>query len=142
MDITANYIDRNHAEQDTITTSKVSTILRWTYGLVPIVAGADKFFHVLTDWDKYLASQIANLLPFDAGMFMIIVGIIEIVAGILVLAKPKIGGLIVSLWLVSIALNLILAGSFFDIAVRDLVMAIGAFCLYLLYKNDNDPAGT
>jgi hypothetical protein len=63
---------------------------------------------------------------------MSIVGIIEIVAGIIVLVRPKIGSLIVALWLVGIVINLLLTGQYFDIAVRDLVMSIGAFCLYTL----------
>lgn len=111
---------------------KATAILKWTYGLVPIVAGADKFMHILTDWDKYLAPAIANMLPFSASSFMSMVGIIEIIAGVLVLVKPKIGSLVVALWLTGIAINLLLTGQYFDVAVRDIVMAIGAFSLYLL----------
>lgn len=111
---------------------RAATILRFTYGLVPIVAGADKFFHVLTDWNQYLAPQIASIVP--ANTFMGIVGVIEIVAGILVLARPKIGSLIVALWLLGIAVNLVLTGKYFDVAVRDAVMAIGAYCLHLLWR--------
>ena len=112
-------------------TEKVTAILHWTFGLVPIIAGADKFMHLLTNWDQYLAPSIAHMLPLSAHMFMNIVGIIEIVAGVLVLIKPRIGSLIVGLWLLGIAINLLLAG-YYDIAVRDTVMAIAAFCLYLL----------
>jgi uncharacterized membrane protein YphA (DoxX/SURF4 family) len=134
MDITANYA-KSHSHQTELTQAdKVHSILRWTFGLVPIAAGADKFTHLLTDWNQYLAPQIANILPFPAGTFMTLVGIIEIIAGIIVLVKPRIGGLIVSLWLVGIALNLLISGQYFDIAVRDIVMAIAAFCLYLLGK--------
>ena len=110
---------------------KVTAILHWTFGLVPIIAGADKFMHLLTNWDQYLAPSIAHMLPMPAHSFMNIVGIIEIVAGVLVLVKPRIGSLIVGLWLIGIAINLVLAG-YYDIAVRDIVMAIAAFCLYLL----------
>lgn len=132
MDITTNQT-RSHAHQAVMTnTEKVASILKWTYGLVPIVAGADKFMHLLTDWDKYLAPQIADMLPMSTSAFMSIVGIIEIIAGVLVLIKPKIGGLVVALWLVGIALNLLISGQYLDVAVRDLVMAIGAFSLYLL----------
>lgn len=115
---------------------RVVQILKLTYGIVPIVAGVDKFFHVLTNWDQYLAPFIANLLPFSPHTFMLIVGVIEIIAGIIVLAKPKLGGLIVSLWLLAIAFNLLLSGQYFDIAVRDITMAIGAFCLFTL-TNDH-----
>src|SRR5690348_7996720 len=106
MDLTANYAG-SHAHSGTMTqTERVITLLRWTYGLVPIIAGADKFMHLLTDWDKYLAPAIANILPMQPHSFMSIVGIIEIVAGVLVLIKPKIGSIIVGLWLVGIVLNL------------------------------------
>ena len=134
MDITANY-EKDHAHRDELTqVEKASTLLKWTYGLVPIVTGADKFMHLLTDWDKYLAPQIASLLPFSTGVFMSIVGIIEIVAGVLVLLRPRTGSLVVSIWLIGIAINLLLTGTYFDVAVRDAVMAIGAFSLYLLYS--------
>src|SRR6476620_8164013 len=134
MDITTS-AGRAHALPVSMSqTEKVISILRWTYGLVPIVAGADKFMHLLTDWDKYLAPAIANILPMSPHSFMSIVGIIEIVAGILVLIKPKIGSLVVGLWLVGIAINLLLTGQYYDVAVRDIVMAIGAFSLSMLIR--------
>src|SRR5688572_23309264 len=111
---------------------RVAMVLRWTYGLVPIVAGVDKFMHILTDWNKYLAPVVTDIIPLSPTAFMSIVGVIEILAGILVLARPKVGSLIVGLWLIGIAINLLLTGQYFDIAVRDIVMAIGAFCLYTL----------
>lgn len=117
---------------DRLTT--VRNLLKYTYGLVPIVAGLDKFTHLLTDWSKYLAPLVTDILPFQPDTFMYIVGVIEVLAGILVLIKPKPGSLIVSLWLVGIAINLLLAGQYYDIAVRDVVMAIGAFPLYWLPK--------
>jgi uncharacterized membrane protein YphA (DoxX/SURF4 family) len=132
MDLSANYSGSHTQHVELTRAQKVVTLLRWTFGLVPIVAGADKFFHVLTDWDKYLAPQIAHVLPFAAHTFMMIVGIIEIVAGILVLAKPRIGSLIVGIWLIGIAINLLLTGQYYDVAVRDAVMAIGAFSLCML----------
>jgi hypothetical protein len=103
--------------------------LRLAYGLVPIIAGADKFTNLLTNWEKYLPSFAPNILPFSTHTFMLIVGIIEIVAGLAVLTiLPRLGAYVVMLWLVLIAINLILAG-YFDIAVRDLVMALGAYTL-------------
>ncbi len=103
--------------------------LRLCYGLVPIVAGADKFTNLLTDWSQYLPKVVADILPFEAGVFMMIVGVIEIVAGLAVLTKlTRLGGYVVALWLVLIALNVAMAG-FYDIAVRDLVMALGAYTL-------------
>jgi len=135
MDVTANYAG-SHTHSGTMSQAqKATSLLRWTYGLVPIAAGADKFMHLLTDWDKYLAPSIANLLPMQPHSFMSIVGIIEIVAGVLVLIRPKIGSLIVGIWLIGIAINLLLTGEYFDVAVRDIVMAIGAFSLYLLVSD-------
>jgi uncharacterized membrane protein YphA (DoxX/SURF4 family) len=108
--------------------------LRITFGAVPIVAGLDKFTNLLTDWEKYLSPLIANLLPFSPTTFMLIVGIIEIVAGVVVLTRwTRLGAYVVAAWLVSIAVNLLLAG-YFDIAVRDLVMAVGAFALAKLQE--------
>jgi uncharacterized membrane protein YphA (DoxX/SURF4 family) len=134
MDITTSY-QKVHAHAPAPGPSrKVISILTWTYGLVPIVAGADKFMHLLTDWDKYLAPSIANMLPISTKSAMNIVGIVEIVAGLLVIFRPKIGSLIVGVWLIGIALNLLLTGQYFDVAVRDAVMAIGAFSLYIMLE--------
>ena len=112
----------------------VKDILKYTFGLVPIVAGLDKFTNILTNWSQYVSEGMASLLPFEPSTFMMIVGVIEIIAGILVLTKTKIGAYIVSAWLTCIALSLILTWTFVDVAVRDLVMAIGAFCLAKLYS--------
>lgn len=110
----------------------VKTLLKFTYGLVPIVAGLDKFTNILTDWSQYLGSGMTDMLPMEASTFMMIVGVIEIVAGVLVLTKTKIGAYVVSAWLALIAVTLILSGSYLDVAVRDLVMAIGAYVLVKL----------
>lgn len=107
----------------------VQKLLQYTFGIVPIAAGLDKFTNLLTDWTQYVSTGMADLLPFEAGAFMAIVGIIEIGAGILVLIRPFIGGYIVSAWLTLIALSLLFSGSYLDVAVRDLVMAIAAFSL-------------
>lgn len=109
--------------------SKSWLLLRYTYGLVPIVAGLDKFTNLLTDWSQYLNPSIAQMLPFGAETFMMIVGVIEIIAGILVLTKTELGAYVVAAWLVCIALTLLLSGKYLDVAVRDIVMAIGAFTL-------------
>jgi uncharacterized membrane protein YphA (DoxX/SURF4 family) len=111
------------------TVKQLQNILRLTFGIVPIVAGLDKFTNILTHWLDYLAPNLAALLPISAMAFMKIVGVIEIVAGIIVLIRPLIGAYIVMAWLVCIALQLIAGGHYFDVAVRDLVMAIGAFSL-------------
>jgi uncharacterized membrane protein YphA (DoxX/SURF4 family) len=108
---------------------KVQQVLKFTYGLVPMVAGLDKFTNLLTDWKNYLSVSMVNILPFGAGTFMSIVGIIEIVAGVLVLRRPGIGAYVVMVWLIAIALTLIFGGHYFDVAVRDLVMAVGVWSL-------------
>lgn len=117
---------------DANTSHRLSSIyipLRLCYGLVPLVAGADKYFNLLTDWSRYLPAAVAGQLPISAANFMLIVGGIEIVAGLAVLTVfTRLGAYVVMAWLALIAVNLILAG-FYDIAVRDLVMAVGAYTL-------------
>ncbi|WP_299278602.1 hypothetical protein [uncultured Psychroserpens sp.] len=113
----------------------VKTVLKYTFGLVPIIAGLDKFVNILTDWSQYISSGFSELIPLEAGTFMMIVGIIEIIAGILVFLKPKIGALVVMGWLIVIALTLVFSGHYIDVAVRDLVMAVGAFSLAKLSEN-------
>src|SRR5690554_1102579 len=108
----------------------LQTLLKITYGVVPIVAGLDKFLHILTDWQKYLGF-LTDLLPFDPTVLISVIGMVEMAAGVLVLTKTKIGSLIVTAWLVAIALTLVING-LFDIVVRDVVMAIGSFTLYQL----------
>jgi hypothetical protein len=100
-----------------------------TYGLVPIVAGLDKFTNILVDWQTYLAGWLVDLLPVSGATFMGIVGVIEVAAGVTVLVRPLLGAYIVMGWLICIALSLIAGGGYFDVAVRDLVMAVGAFTL-------------
>ncbi len=108
---------------------QLQNILRLTFGVVPIVAGLDKFTNLLAHWTDYLGTNISGMLPVSAMAFMKIVGIIEIVAGIIVLVRPLFGAYIVMIWLICIALQLIIGGHFLDVAVRDLVMAMGAFTL-------------
>lgn len=106
------------------------TMLRLTYGIVPIIAGADKFFNLLTNWEMYLNPAILKIVPLSTIHFMYAVGFIEILAGVIVLfLSTRLGGYIVAAWLTCIALNLIAMGHFYDIAVRDVVMAIGALAL-------------
>lgn len=115
------------------TLKQVETTLKFTYGLVPIVAGLDKFTNLLCRWSDYLGSN-KSLLPVDAMVFMKIVGVIEIVAGILVFARPRTGAYIVMIWLICIALELITGTNSYDVAVRDLAMAVGAFSLAQLTR--------
>lgn len=109
--------------------SAIQTFLKFTYGIVPIVAGADKFTNLLADWRAYLNPSLAAMLPFSSNAFMMLVGGIEIGAGIMVLLKPKQAAYVVSAWLVLIALSLLASGNYLDVAVRDLVIAVGAYAL-------------
>lgn len=110
------------------TINQLQNTLKITYGIVPVVAGLDKFTNLLANWADYLGRNAA-MLPVDPLLFMKIVGIIEIVAGIIVLVNPLKGAYIVMIWLICIALQLIVSGQYLDVAVRDLVMAIGAYTL-------------
>lgn len=105
------------------------TLLKYTFVIVPVAAGADKFLNLLVEWDTYLHPAMAGMLPFSASAFMMIVGIIEIAAGIIVFKWTRLGALIVSAWLALIALSLLFSGHHLDVAVRDIVMAISAFVL-------------
>ena len=104
--------------------------LRIGLGIAPIVAGIDKYFNKLVDWGMYLSPLATRFVPVSTTTFMHVVGIVEVVAGIVVLSRwTKLGSYVVMLWLVSIAANLLTTGMFYDLAVRDLELAIGAFAL-------------
>jgi uncharacterized membrane protein YphA (DoxX/SURF4 family) len=104
--------------------------LKIAYGVIPIVAGLDKFTNLLTDWTRYLSPVALHVVPVQAATFMRLVGIVEIAAGVIVLSRhTRLGAYIVSAWLVAIALNLVTTGHFLDVAVRDLAMSLGAFTL-------------
>lgn len=116
------------------TLKQTFNLLKFTFGIVPIVAGADKFTNLLTNWEQYINSSIAGMLPFSASAFMMIVGVIEIIAGVIVLRKAEIGGYIVAGWLTVVALTLLAGFNYVDVAVRDLVMAVAAFSMARLSK--------
>lgn len=107
----------------------VFKLLRLTFGIVPIVAGVDKFTNLLTNWEHYMSPAMVHILPFSSATFMMLVGIIEIIAGVLVLIKAEIGGYVVAAWLTAIALTLLVSLNYLDVAVRDLVMATSAFSM-------------
>ena len=103
--------------------------LRLGIGLTATLAGLDKFLNLLADWGAYVSPFAAQLLPMPTGTFMGIVGVIEIAVGLAILtAWTRLGAYVASAWLLGVALNLVLAG-FYDVAVRDVVMAIAAFTL-------------
>jgi len=104
--------------------------LRLGVGLGPIIAGVDKYFNKLTDWGMYLSPLVTKVVPVSATTFMHVVGVIEVIAGLVVLSRwTKIGSYIVMLWLLGIAVNLLTTGMFYDLAVRDVEIAVGAFAL-------------
>jgi hypothetical protein len=105
------------------------TLLRVGFVLLPILAGLDKFTHLMVDWNQYLAPAVAQALPVDVGTFMMIVGVIEIAAGILVATAPRIGGWVVAAWLWGIIVNLVMTGNYYDIAARDFGLSLGALAL-------------
>jgi hypothetical protein len=118
---------------------KAYRLLQFGFVVAPILAGADKFLHLLVNWDIYLATPVANLLPFSAHTFMLIVGVIEIAAGILVAAAPRIGAAVVSAWLMGIVINLLLPPGYYDIALRDFGLSLAACALWFLAKDYGRP---
>lgn len=102
-------------------------ILHIGFTVAPIIAGADKFTNLLVDWTQYLAPAMANIIP--ATTFMHIVGIIEIIAGVLLFIKPRIGAYVVAAWLLGIMGNLLLIPGYYDVALRDFGLFLGALAL-------------
>ena len=105
------------------------TILRVGFTVAPILFGVDKFLNWLVDWKIYLAPQIDDLLPGNAHQVMLVVGAIEIVAGLVVALWPKFGGYLVAAWLAGIILNLLILGDYYDVALRDFGLLLGALAL-------------
>src|ERR1043166_6777406 len=110
-------------------------ILHVAFTVAPIVAGVDKFFHFLVNWDIYLSPLVSKTLGIPAHSFMLGVGVIEVIAGLLVAAAPRIGGYVVGLWLCGIILNLLSIPAYLDVALRDLGLALGAFALARLSED-------
>jgi hypothetical protein len=112
-------------------------ILQVAFVLAPVIAGVDKFFHFLVNWDQYLAPSIAGMLPVAPHTFMLAVGVIEVIAGLIVAVKPYYGGYLVTLWLWGIIANLLLAHSYYDVALRDFGLSLGATALARLSRRYN-----
>jgi hypothetical protein len=104
-------------------------ILHWGFVAAPVLAGADKFLHLLSSWDQYLSPGFAHLSPLGTHATMLVVGVVEMAAGLVVAVKPRIGAYVVAAWLVGIMLNLFLLGSYFDVALRDFGLFLGALAL-------------
>jgi hypothetical protein len=109
---------------------------------LPVLAGVDKFFHLLVNWDQYLAPWVVGLLPVSGHTFTLVVGVVEIAAGVLVAVRPRIGAYVVALWLWGIIFNLLLIPGYYDVAVRDFGLSIGALALARLSREfDPRPLG-
>ena len=104
-------------------------LLRIGFTVAPILFGLDKFAHVLVDWDIYLAPEFADLFNAEPQTLMYLVGAIEILAGLVVAVRPRFGGYLVAAWLAGIIVNLLLMADFYDIALRDFGLLIGALAL-------------
>jgi uncharacterized membrane protein YphA (DoxX/SURF4 family) len=104
-------------------------ILQFGFTVAPILAGLDKFFHLMVNWDQYLPGVVANVSPIPPHTLMLVVGVIEIVAGIGVALKPRIFAYVVAAWLAVIIINLLLIPGYFDVALRDFGLLLGALAL-------------
>jgi uncharacterized membrane protein YphA (DoxX/SURF4 family) len=104
--------------------------LRIAFGATAFLAGLDKFFNLLANWESYVSPLMTSVVPLSAGALMRVAGVIEMIAGIAVLAGlTRLGGYVIAAWLTLIAIALMTTGRYFDVAVRDLVMAAGAYTL-------------
>jgi len=118
-------------------------VLRLALGVTAFLAGLDKFFNLLANWEAYLSPLASQLLPISAVAFMQVVGVIEMaVAALILLGYTRLGGYVAAIWLVGIALNLVTTGQYLDIAARDLVMALAAFSLARLSEYRESVLGT
>jgi uncharacterized membrane protein YphA (DoxX/SURF4 family) len=123
-------------EQNTDYAHQAYTILKFGFTVAPIVAGLDKFFNLLVDWTQYLTPLVPRWTGIDPAAFMMVVGIIEIIAGIVVAVKPKIGAWVVAAWLCGIIINLLLVPGYYDVALRDLGLLFGALALARLAERE------
>ncbi len=104
-------------------------LLRTVFTIAPIAFGLDKFVELLTDWEQYLAPWIDELVPGSAHTAMLLVGVVEVAAGLLVAVRPRLGAYVVALWLAGIIVNLVTLGDFYDVALRDFGLLVGALAL-------------
>ncbi|KQY64273.1 DoxX family membrane protein [Nocardioides sp. Root140] len=116
-------------------------LLRTVFTIAPIVFGLDKFAGLLTDWEDYLAPWINDLVPGSAHQAILAVGVIEIVAGLAVALAPRFGALLVAAWLAGIILNLLTMGEYYDVALRDFGLLVGALALALLARARHSATG-
>lgn len=117
-------------------------LLRTVFTVAPILFGLDKFTNLLTDWTMYLAPVVTQVVPLPAQTIMYIVGVVEIVAGVAVAVRPRFGSVLVAAWLLGIIINLIVLGGFYDVALRDFGLLVGALALNRLSPRKAVPAAT
>jgi hypothetical protein len=115
-------------------TFQAFALLRTVFTVAPILFGLDKFFNVMTEWSGYLAPRLDNLIPGTAHQAMLVVGVVEIAAGVLVAVRPDIGGVVVALWLAGIIVNLLLIPGYYDVALRDFGLLVAAVALSRLAR--------
>ena len=121
-----------HATGSTMSTDptlQAFALLRTGFTVAPILFGLDKFFNLMTDWPQYLAPFVAGITPGTPQQFMYAVGVIEIIAGLVVAVRPLWGGYLVAAWLAGIIVNLLILGDYYDVALRDFGLLIGALAL-------------
>ena len=143
-------INVSHAATPAATTSpqlsnpayQAFMLLRTGFTVAPILFGLDKFFDWMVDWRTYLAPEINDLIPGNAHQAMLIVGAVEILAGVVVALRPRFGGYLVAAWLAGIIVNLLLQADFYDIALRDFGLLIGAVALARLATAFDRPRAT
>lgn len=104
-------------------------LLRTVFIIAPILFGLDKFTNIMVDWTVYLAPLATDIVPVEPNVFMYGVGVVEILAGLLVAWRPRIGSLVVAAWLAGIIINLLILSGFFDVALRDFGLLVGALAL-------------
>jgi hypothetical protein len=118
------------------------SVLRIGFTVAPILFGLDKFLNWLVDWPVYLAPRFDDVIPGNAHQAMLAVGVVEIIAGLVVLVRPRFGGYLVAAWLAGIIVNLLVAADFYDVALRDFGLLLGALALARLATAfDRSPVG-
>lgn len=114
------------AQSESRTVQTIYATLKIMLGAVAIVVGIDKFTNFIADWEQYLNPLVLRVIPISPLGFMRAIGVVEVIAGIILFTKPRLGGFILMAWLLAIAAQLIVWGRYLDIAARDIVMALGA----------------
>lgn len=115
------------------------TLLRTVFTVAPVLFGLDKFFGLLVDWEQYLAPWVDGLVPGTAHQAMLAVGVVEVLAGLVVAIRPDLGGYVVAAWLLGIIVNLVSMGEFYDVALRDFGLLVGALALARLAGSRRTP---